>query len=92
LSKERTVFPIRIEPCVYNPPDTRNTLELRDVNRILEGARLTMHSVHLASMDGQTRLTFSVDCVREQRSDLSLRLHESNVFATVAIVGTTEQE
>src|SRR4051812_5777458 len=44
---------------------------LRDVNRILEGERLTMHSVHLASMDGQTRLTFSVDCVREQRSDLS---------------------
>lgn len=65
---------------------------LRDVNRILEGERLTMHSVHLASMDGQTRLTFSVDCVREQRSDLSLRLHESNVFATVAIVGTTEHE
>src|SRR5882762_11422536 len=65
---------------------------LRDVNRILEGERLTMHSVHLASMDGQTRLTFSVDCVREQRSGLSLRLHESNVFATVAIVGTTEHE
>src|SRR5438477_211221 len=65
---------------------------LRDVNRILEGERLTMHSVQLASMDGQTRLTFSVDCVREQRSDLSLRLHESNVFATVAIVGTTEHE
>jgi putative Mg2+ transporter-C (MgtC) family protein len=65
---------------------------LREVNRIIEDEKLTMHSVHLASMDGQSRLTFAVDCAREERDVLSLRLHESNVFATVAIVGKTERE
>jgi hypothetical protein len=65
---------------------------LREVNRILEGEKLSMHDVHLAEMNGQSRLIFSVDCSREERSVLSLRLHESNVFASVAIVGNTEHE
>jgi putative Mg2+ transporter-C (MgtC) family protein len=65
---------------------------LREVNRILEGEKLTMHNVELASMDGRSRLIFAVDCVREERNVLTLRLHESNVFASVATVGTTEHE
>ena len=65
---------------------------LREVNRILEGEKLTMHDVHLAEMNGQSRLIFSADCSREERNVLSLRLHESNVFASVAIVGNTEHE
>jgi putative Mg2+ transporter-C (MgtC) family protein len=65
---------------------------LREVNRILEDEKLTMHDVHLAPMDGQSRLIFGVDCAREDRNVLTLRLHESNVFASVATVGTTEHE
>lgn len=65
---------------------------LREVNRALEGEKLVMHDIHLASMDGQSRLTFGVDCGRDERNVLTLRLHESNVFATVATIGSTEHE
>ncbi len=65
---------------------------LREVNRILEGEKLTMQNIHLASMDGQSRLIFGVDSGREDRNVLTLRLHESNAFASVATVGTTEHE
>jgi len=43
-------------------------------------------------MDGQSRLIFGVDSAREDRNVLTLRLHESNAFASVATVGTTEHE
>lgn len=65
---------------------------LREVNRLLADEKLTMQNVHLASSDGESRLVFAVDCEREEQESFSLRLHESNVFATVATVGQTEHE
>ncbi|MFY9562377.1 MAG: MgtC/SapB family protein [Terriglobales bacterium] len=65
---------------------------LREVNRLLEDEKLTMQNIHLASTDGQSRLIFAVDCGREELNVLTLRLHESSVFASVATVGTTEHE
>lgn len=65
---------------------------LGEVNRILEHEKLAMHNVHLAAMNGQSRLIFGVDCGREEQTVLTLRLHESNVFASVVTVGATEHE
>jgi putative Mg2+ transporter-C (MgtC) family protein len=65
---------------------------LREVNRILDEEKLTMHSVHLASADPNFRMVFAVDCEREEQNTFSLRLHESNVFAAVTALGTTEHE
>jgi putative Mg2+ transporter-C (MgtC) family protein len=65
---------------------------LREVNRVLEDQKLTMQNVHLASADGQSRMTFGVDLGREDRNIFSLRLHESNVFASVTAIGSTEHE
>lgn len=65
---------------------------LREVNRILEAEKLTMHNVQLATMDGQSRLIFGVDCGRDECNLLTVRLHESSAFASVATVGTTEHE
>jgi putative Mg2+ transporter-C (MgtC) family protein len=65
---------------------------LREVNRILDDQKLTMQSVHLASADPDFRIVFAVDCEREEQSVFSLRLHESNVFASVKKLGTTEHE
>jgi hypothetical protein len=48
--------------------------------------------VHLASTEPDFRLVFAVDCEREEQSVFSLRLHESNVFASVATLGTAEHE
>jgi putative Mg2+ transporter-C (MgtC) family protein len=65
---------------------------LRELNRILDDEKLTMQNVHLASADPDFRMVFAVDCEREQQSIFSLRLHESNVFAAVTTLGTTERE
>jgi hypothetical protein len=48
--------------------------------------------VHLASADPDFRIVFAVDCERDEQNVFSLRLHESNVFASVNTLGTTEHE
>jgi putative Mg2+ transporter-C (MgtC) family protein len=65
---------------------------LREMNRILDEEKLTMQSVHLASADPDFRIVFTVDCERDEHNVFSLRLHESNVFASVNTLGTTERE
>jgi hypothetical protein len=51
-----------------------------------------MQRVHLASADPDFRIVFAVDCEREEQNVFSIRLHESNVFASVTTLGTTEHE
>jgi len=65
---------------------------LRELNRILADEKLTMHSVHLASFDVESRLTLTVDSAREEQAALSVRLHESNVFSTVKLIGGADRE
>jgi putative Mg2+ transporter-C (MgtC) family protein len=65
---------------------------LRELNAIVDDQQLTMHSVHIANTDPSFRLVFSIDGGREQQNLLSIRLHESTAFATVATLGTTEHE
>ncbi len=65
---------------------------LREVNRLLDAEQLTMHSVHITSVDQDFRLVFSVDCEHEQESAFSIRLHESNAFGSVRVLGVTEHE
>src|SRR5208282_4079893 len=65
---------------------------LREVNRILDAEQLTMHSVHIADADPDFRMVLSVDGEREQLNVFSIRLHESNAFATVTTLGTSEHE
>ena len=65
---------------------------LRELNRILDSEQLTMHSIHIASADPDFRMVFSVDGEREQQSVFSIRLHESNAFASVNTLGTSEHE
>ncbi|MGD0791769.1 MAG: MgtC/SapB family protein [Terriglobales bacterium] len=65
---------------------------LREVNRLLDSERLTMHSVHIASAEPESRMVFAVDCEREQQSVFSIRLHESTVFGSVTSLGITEHE
>ena len=85
-------FALKTTLTTFEVTGTNVEAMLREVNRILEDEKLTMHDVHLAPMDGQSRLIFGVDCAREDRNVLTLRLHESNAFASVATVGSTEHE
>jgi hypothetical protein len=62
------------------------------VNRLLDTEQLSMQSVHIANADPDFRLVFSVNCEHEQQRVLSIRLHESNAFATVTSLGAVEHE
>ena len=88
---ERT-FALRTILTTYEVSGHNVDSMLREVNRILDEQKLTMQSVHLASSDPDFRIVFALDCEREEQSVFSLRLHESNVFASVNTLGTTERE
>lgn len=92
LGKLEGNFAIKPALTTYEATGSNAEAMLREVNRILEDRKLTMQNVHLASSDGNSRLVFGVDSAREDRNLLTLRLHESNVFATVTTIGTTEHE
>ena len=88
---ERT-FELRTVLTTYEVSGRNVDSMLREVNRILDDQKLTMQSVHLASSAPDFRIVFALDCEREEQSVFSLRLHESNVFASVNTLGTTERE
>jgi hypothetical protein len=65
---------------------------LREVNRILDTEQLSMQSIHIANADPDFRMVFAVNCEHEQQTVLSIRLHESNAFASVTSLGSIEHE
>ncbi|HUM04780.1 MAG TPA: MgtC/SapB family protein [Terriglobales bacterium] len=92
LGKLEAGFSLKTLLTTFEVTGTSVESMLREVNRSLEDQKLTMQSVHLASTDGQSRMTFAVECGRDERNVLSVRLHESNVFASVSTVGSLEHE
>jgi putative Mg2+ transporter-C (MgtC) family protein len=65
---------------------------LRELNRLIDDEKLTLQNVHLAAGEPESRLVFAIDTVREEQNTLSIRLHQSNVFATVTALGAAEHE
>lgn len=92
LGRLERAYSLRTVVTTYEVTGRNVDSMLRDVNRILDEEKLTMQRVHLASADPDFRIVFSVDCEREEHNVFSLRLHESNVFAAVTVLGTTEHE
>jgi putative Mg2+ transporter-C (MgtC) family protein len=92
LGRLERAYELRTIVTTYEVTGRNVDSMLREVNRLLDGEKLTMQSVHLASADPDFRIVFAVDCEREEQNVFSLRLHESNVFGTVTTLGTTEHE
>lgn len=92
LGRLERAYSLRTVVTTYEVTGRNVDSMLRDVNRILDEEKLTMQRVHLASADPDFRIVFSVDCEREEHNVFSLRLHESNVFAAVTVLGITEHE
>ncbi len=65
---------------------------LREVNRVLESEQVKMQSIHVAEAPPDFRLIFSVNCEHEEGRVLSIRLHESDAFASVTALGAIEHE
>ena len=92
LGRLESTYSLRTALTTYEVTGRNVDSMLREVNRILDEEKLTMQRVHLASADPDFRIVFAVDCEREEQNVFSLRLHESNVFAAVTALGTTEHE
>lgn len=92
LGKMEKHFELRTVLQTYEVTGSNVEAMLREANRILEGQKLTMQSIHLASLDAESRLVFAVDCEREEQNVFSILLHESNVFGSVKTLGATETE
>jgi putative Mg2+ transporter-C (MgtC) family protein len=92
LGRLEGIYALRSALTTYEVTGRNVDSMLREVNRILDEEKLTMQSVHLASADPDFRIVFAVDCEREEQNVFSIRLHESNVFAAVTALGTTEHE
>ena len=92
LGRMESIFNLKTFDTAYELTGSNVDGMLREVNRILDSEQLTMHSVHIADADPDFRMVVSIDGEREQQKIFSIRLHESNVFATVTTLGTTEHE
>jgi putative Mg2+ transporter-C (MgtC) family protein len=92
LGRMESIFNLKTFDATYEVTGSNVDGMLREVNRILDSEQLTMHSVHIADSDPDFRMVVSIDGEREQQKIFSIRLHESNVFATVTTLGTTEHE
>src|SRR5580658_2567832 len=90
LGRAEAVFSLKMFATSYEVTGRNIDGMLREVNRILDSEQLTMHSIHIASADPGFRLVFSVDGETDQQNVFSIRLHESDVFATVSTLGSTE--
>ena len=65
---------------------------LNELSKVLAAAELDMEEINAVSADGSSRVVFSVKCVKTQEEDLNVRLHESGVFSSVRMLGSTEHE
>jgi len=65
---------------------------LNELSKVLAAAELDMEEINAVSADGSSRIVFSVKCVKTQEEDLNVRLHESGVFSSVRMLGSTEHE
>ncbi|MGA9416770.1 MAG: MgtC/SapB family protein, partial [Terriglobales bacterium] len=92
LGRMEATFSLKTFTATYEVTGRNVDGMLREVNRLLDSEQLTMQSVHVADADPNFRLVFSVDCERDQQSVFSIRLHESNAFASVTSLGITEHE
>jgi hypothetical protein len=92
LGRMESMFSLKAFVTTYEVTGRNVDGMLREVNRVLDSEQLAMHSVHIAHTDPDFRMVFSLDGEQDQQSIVSLRLHESNAFATVAALGTTERE
>ena len=65
---------------------------LNELSKVLAAEELDMEEINAVSADGSSRVVFSVKCVKTQEEELNVRLHESGVFSSVRVLGSTEHE
>jgi putative Mg2+ transporter-C (MgtC) family protein len=65
---------------------------LNELSKVLDAAELAMEDVNAVSSNGSSRVVFSLKCVKTQEEELNVALHESGVFSSVRLLGSSEAE
>jgi putative Mg2+ transporter-C (MgtC) family protein len=65
---------------------------LNELSKVLDSAELAMEDVKAVSSNGSSRVVFSLKCVKTQEEELNVALHESGVFSSVRLLGSSEAE
>ena len=92
LGKLEGIFEVKERAVTYEVTGSGTDTILDELNRILEVENLGMQDVHSATIEGRSRLVFTVQCVRSESQALNVRLHQSSVFAAVQSLGSVEPE
>jgi putative Mg2+ transporter-C (MgtC) family protein len=92
LGRIEATFSLKMFVSTYQVTGRNVDGMLREVNRILDTEQLSMQRIHIANAEPDFRMVFAVNCEHEQQRILSIRLHESNAFATVTALGSVEHE
>jgi len=71
---------------------TNTEAALNELSKVLDAAELAMEEVNAVSSDGSSRVVFSLKCVKAQEEELNVALHESSVFSSVRMLGSSEHE
>ncbi len=71
---------------------TNTETVLNELSKVHAAEELDMEEINAVSADGSSRVVFSVKCVKTQEEELNVRLHESGVFSSVRMLGSTEHE
>jgi putative Mg2+ transporter-C (MgtC) family protein len=92
LGRMEAIFSLKTFDATYQVTGPSVDGMVSEVNRLIDTEQLTMQSIHVASAGPNFRVVFSVNCENQEEKEFSIRLHESNAFASVTSLGVTEHE
>lgn len=92
LGRMEATFSLKMFVSSYQVTGRNIDGMLQEVNRILDTEQVSMQRIHIANADPDFRMVFAVNCDDEQQQVLTIRLHESNAFASVTSLGSVEHE
>jgi putative Mg2+ transporter-C (MgtC) family protein len=92
LGRMEAIFSLKTFDANYEVTGRSVDGMVSEINRLIGTEQLVIQSLHVAPAGPDFRVLFSVNCESQEEKEFSLRLHESNVFASVTSLGVTEHE
>lgn len=92
LGRMEKHFGLKLLLMLYEVAGPDATSIVAELNRIVEAERLKMQVVRTSTVDGHSRVVFSVDAPETEQKRLGTLLQQSHIFFSVASLSTTEHE
>jgi putative Mg2+ transporter-C (MgtC) family protein len=85
-------FSLKSERMTYEVTGASTEALITELNRILDSEKVAMFNLHVARLDGSSRVQFCVDGSREEHERLPIILRRSSLLHTVNSLGCVEHE